>query len=136
MVLPGTDPVIGRLVGHFVDGRIVAAAVTCRVVKMVILVEPSICIGRMEQQMWSRASMSDRIARILLFAIAIGLWGNLLASLIPASAQPSQGYTLQSVYSRALAIQSDLAELKREVDEIKNNLVEIQTGRCTNSKIC
>lgn len=80
--------------------------------------------------------MNDRAIRILLLAIAIGLWVNFLGFLIPASAQPSQGYTLQSVYSRLLAIQSDLAELKREVDEMRNNLVEIQTGRCTNPKIC
>ena len=80
--------------------------------------------------------MNDRAIRILLLAIAFGLWGNFLVPLIPASAQPNHGYTLQSVYSRLLAIQSDLAELKREVDEMKNNVVEIQTGTCRNPKIC
>jgi hypothetical protein len=77
--------------------------------------------------------MNDRAIRILLLAIAFGLWGNFL---IPASAQPNHGYTLQSLYSRLLAIQSDLAELKREVDEMKNNVAEIQTGTCRNPKIC
>ena len=80
--------------------------------------------------------MNDRAIRILLLAITFGLWGNFLVPLITASAQPNHGYTLQSVYSRLLAIQSDLAELKREVDEMKNNVVEIQTGTCRNPKIC
>jgi hypothetical protein len=59
-----------------------------------------------------------------------------MVPLFAASTQPDHGYTLQSEYSRLVAIQSDLAELKREVDETKNTVVEIQTGTCRNPKIC
>jgi prolipoprotein diacylglyceryltransferase len=80
--------------------------------------------------------MNDLAIKVLLLAIAFGFWGNFMAPLFAASAQPDHGYTLQSTYSRLVAIQSDLAELKREVDEMKNNVVEIQTGTCRNPKIC
>jgi hypothetical protein len=81
--------------------------------------------------------MKDRTLFILLLAIALGLWAQLLLPpAAPALAQESRGYILQSVYSRLLAIQSDLAELKGEVTEVKNSVTEINAGTCRNPKIC
>ena len=77
--------------------------------------------------------MKHRAILILLLAIAGGLWANVL---VPASAQESRGYTLQSVYGRLLAMQGDLATLKTEVDEVKSSLDEIKNGTCRNPKIC
>jgi len=81
--------------------------------------------------------MNDRALFILLLAIALGLWANFLfPRTTPARAQESRGYTLQSVYSKLVAVQSDLTELKRRVDEVKNGITEITTGTCRNRRIC
>jgi hypothetical protein len=81
--------------------------------------------------------MNDRTLFILLLAIALGVWANLLLPRVaPAQAQESRGYTLQSLYSKLLAIQGDLAELKRQVGDVKNGITEIKTGTCRNPKIC
>jgi hypothetical protein len=81
--------------------------------------------------------MNDKTIFILLLAIAFGVWTNfLLPRMTPALAQQSRGYTLQSVYSRLLTIQSDLAELKRQVGEMQTSITEIKTGTCRNPKIC
>jgi hypothetical protein len=81
--------------------------------------------------------MNGRTISILLFAIAFGLWANFLSLRVtPALSQETRGYTLQAVYGRLLAIQSDLAELKRKTDEINNSLSEIRNGTCRNPKIC
>jgi hypothetical protein len=81
--------------------------------------------------------MNDRALFILLLLLALGLWANFLfprTSL--ALAQESRGYTLQSVYNKLVVVQSDLAALKRQVDEVKNGMTEIATGTCRNPKIC
>jgi hypothetical protein len=80
--------------------------------------------------------MNDRALLILLLAIALGLWANFLFPRTLALAQESRGYTLQSVYNKLVVVQSDLAELKRQVDEVKNGMIEITTGTCRNPKIC
>jgi hypothetical protein len=81
--------------------------------------------------------MNARTISILLFSIAFGILANFpLPWRTAALSQESRGYTSQSVYSRLLAMQSDLAELKREVDEINNSLTEIKSGTCRNPKIC
>lgn len=81
--------------------------------------------------------MTPRTISILVFSIAFSLWANFpLPSKTVALSQESRGYTLQSVYSRLLATQRDLADLKREVDEINNSLTEIKSGTCRNPKIC
>ncbi len=80
--------------------------------------------------------MNDRTLCILL-ALALSLWTNfLLSRTAPAAAEQGRGYTLQSVYIRLLAVQSDLAELKREMAEVDSAVTEIKTGRCQNPKIC
>ena len=80
--------------------------------------------------------MKDRTILVLFLATCFSLWLNLLFPRITASAEETPGYTLQSVYIRLVAIQSDLAELKREVGEIENSLTAIQTGSCRNPKVC
>jgi hypothetical protein len=81
--------------------------------------------------------MNGRIIAILLLATASGLWANfLLPWAAPARSQENRGYTLQSVYSRLVAVQNDLAELKRTVDEMNDTVTEIKTGTCRNPKIC
>lgn len=80
--------------------------------------------------------MKDRTILILLLAICLGLWANLLSPWITVSAQESRGYTLQSAYLRLLSMQTDLTELKREVAEVQNSLTELKTGSCRNPKIC
>jgi hypothetical protein len=81
--------------------------------------------------------MNTRMIAILLFAIACGLWANLLLPrAMPALSQESRGYTLQSLYSRLVAVQNDLTELKTAVGEVKDSLNEIKTGSCRNPKIC
>ena len=81
--------------------------------------------------------MNDRALFMLLLAIALGLWANLLfPRTIPALAQESRGYTLRSVYSKLIAVQNDLGELKRQVNEVNNRITEITTGTCRNPKIC
>ena len=80
--------------------------------------------------------MKDRTISVLFLATCFSLWLNLLFPRITASAEETRGYTLQSVYLKLVAIQSDLAELKREVGEINNGLTAIQTGSCRNPKVC
>jgi hypothetical protein len=81
--------------------------------------------------------MNDRALFILLFAIALGVWANFLfPRTTPALAQVSRGYTLESVYSKLVAVQNDLTELKRQVDEVKTGVTEIATGTCRNPRIC
>ncbi len=80
--------------------------------------------------------MNERTFFILLLTITCGLWTNLLLLRIPATAQERHTYTLQSVSARLLTIQSDLTELKRQMDEVKDSLTEIKTGTCRNPKIC
>jgi hypothetical protein len=81
--------------------------------------------------------MNNRALFILLLAIALGLWANLVFPRTTlALAQESRGYTLQSVYNKLIAVQSDLGELKRQVDEVRNGVTEITTGTCRNPKIC
>ena len=81
--------------------------------------------------------MNDRALFILILAIAFGLWANLLFVQTPlALAQQNRGYTLQSVYSKLVALQNDLNELKIQVDELKNGMTEISAGTCRNPKIC
>ena len=80
--------------------------------------------------------MKDRTMLFLILATCFGVWTNLLVPPITASAQESRGYTLQSVYLRLVAIQTDLVELKREMGEVQNSLTELKTGSCRNPKIC
>ena len=81
--------------------------------------------------------MNDRAIFILLLVIALGLWANFLFPRTTlALGQESRGYTLQSVYNKLVVVQSDLAALKEQVDEVKNGMTEITTGTCRNPKIC
>jgi hypothetical protein len=81
--------------------------------------------------------MDARTISILVFSIAFCLWANFPPpGRTAALSQESRGYTLQSVYNRLLAMQSDLAGLRREVDELNNSLTEIKSGTCRNPKIC
>jgi hypothetical protein len=65
--------------------------------------------------------MTDRTTKLLLLAIAIGLWLNAAASF------------LRPVTVRAAA---DLDDIGRQLSSMASDLGRIQRGACTNDKIC
>ena len=78
--------------------------------------------------------MTDRTTKLLLAAIALGLFANALIPLLtpkPAAADSSDTY-LRSIDTHLSNIQSDIHNLDRTVDKIAN----IESGNCHNSKIC
>jgi hypothetical protein len=66
--------------------------------------------------------MSDRTTKLLLAAIALGLWANLVA------------FLFQPVV--ALAQKDDANMILSHVNDIEDELEQIQTGSCSNTKIC
>jgi len=62
--------------------------------------------------------MSDKTTKILLAAIAVGLWANI-------------GVTV--LHIRSAAADEDYGYILRSID---SNLDRIYNGTCTNSKIC
>jgi hypothetical protein len=64
----------------------------------------------------------DRTAKIILAAIAVGLWVNAGVSVFRPVAAIAQDYELSSIRSNVSSIESDVGR--------------IASGRCKNSKIC
>jgi hypothetical protein len=69
--------------------------------------------------------MTDRTSKILLAAIALGLWANAVVSLIKPQAVIAQDSQLSSIDDHLSRIDHDV-----------HNLEDISDGTCTNGKIC
>jgi hypothetical protein len=66
--------------------------------------------------------MSDRTTKLLLATIALGLWANLAVFLFRPVV--------------ALAQRDDATMILSHVSTIEDELEQIQTGSCSNTKIC
>jgi len=101
----------------------------------------------------SGRTMSDWTTKILLGAIALGLWTNLLIPLvrpISAVAQYQNDYLLKSIDSHLMSIENYLdkasnaqyqtAHILGSVDarlsNIDSNIGKLQGGSCANGKLC
>jgi hypothetical protein len=74
--------------------------------------------------------MIDRTTKILLAAIAAGLWAHVAVwQLRPAIAQENFGYAL-------MPLEDTIGCLEIQVGGIKNHIWDIASGGCSNSKIC
>jgi hypothetical protein len=97
--------------------------------------------------------MSDRITKILLGAIALGLWANLLIPLvrpISAIAQYQNDFLLNSIDSHLTGIENDLGKASKvqyqsalilqsadtRLSSIDSNIGKLQVGSCANVKLC
>jgi hypothetical protein len=97
--------------------------------------------------------MSDRITKILLGAIALGLWANLFIPLvrpISAIAQYQGDYLLKSIDSHLTSIENDLdraiatqyrsayflESADSRLSSIDSNMGKLQGGSCSNVKLC
>src|ERR1700733_13159177 len=100
--------------------------------------------------------MQDSMIKILLAAIAVGLWSNIIVPLIRptmAIAQYQSDYTLRSMDNHLLGIEVSINKLlatavaHNQADYILNSLdnrlqsIEVgidklQTGSCSNGKLC
>jgi hypothetical protein len=81
----------------------------------------------------------DRTTKILLAAIALGLWANAAASLSgPATAQVSpQGTPRQQTHEADLTdIQRELFDINLNLTNIQLGLVGLEEGHCRNRKLC
>lgn len=78
--------------------------------------------------------MIDRTTKILLGAIAVGLWANLAATQIrPAAANTP---LLQSMDSTLHSISKNLELIDRLLENTDGNIAALTHGVCTNQKIC
>lgn len=97
--------------------------------------------------------MTDRTTKLLYWAIAIGLWANVLVPLVrpmTAIAQYQNDYILKNIEARAaniegsvnaaVAIQNQTNYALNSVDgrlaNIDTNIDKLLRGACTNSKLC
>jgi len=97
--------------------------------------------------------MSDRITKVLLGAIALGLWTNLLIPLvrpISAIAQYQNDFLLKSIDGHLTSIENDLEKassaqrqnafilgsVDARLSSIDGNIGKLQGGSCANAKLC
>jgi hypothetical protein len=83
----------------------------------------------------------DRTTKILLAAIALGLWANAAASLSgPATAQaPPQGPPRQQQAPprpQPPPHDADMNDLQRELIDLNRTMLSIAEGRCMNRRLC
>jgi hypothetical protein len=69
--------------------------------------------------------MTDRTTKLLLWAIAIGIWANVLFRPAPVVERFDDQYVL-----------GDLKNLSAFVEESMDTLNKIADGRCSNDKLC
>lgn len=78
--------------------------------------------------------MIDRTTKILLVAITLGLWANVLAPVVrptPANADNSEFY-LVTIESHL----RDLSGIKNDLSVIRSDIDGLSSGICLNSKLC
>ena len=90
--------------------------------------------------------MIDKPTKILLAAIALGLWANAGISFFRPAAAVAAGYELSSISSYVSSIKSDVSSIKSEVSSARSDMASIKSGvssleritrgGCPNSKIC
>jgi hypothetical protein len=68
------------------------------------------------------ASMSDRTTRIILAAIATGLWANAVGTWFRPAPAVAQHYVIRSMDNHLASIDNDIGRIQR--------------GTCTNSRLC
>lgn len=82
--------------------------------------------------------MTDRTTKVLLLAIALGLWGHLVAPWLRPV--PVQAQTLLSVENAIMGMNVDLnmhlSKLEEVATGINRNLELIASGRCANRTLC
>ena len=74
--------------------------------------------------------MSDRIVKLLLAAIALGLWANAVGNWIQAPLEAQQPVQLSPEVGRTIGAIAD------SVETIERYVGLIAEGRCSNSVIC
>lgn len=87
---------------------------------------------------------TDKTMKILLAAIAVGLWMNVLSPWIqPAPAWADANSDIRRISSMMPSIKSDLGKVIRELGKISinltslhNELTGVSRGGCANPKIC
>ena len=72
----------------------------------------------------------DRTGKLLLAAIALGVWAHVSLSMVHSVALKSQASTLASIDNRLNTIE------QIHLKAINNTLVDIGNGACVNKAIC
>ena len=90
--------------------------------------------------------MNDRMTKILLLAIALGLWANALVPLIRPTAAAAQNRSdtvllsidrhLNNIESDVSSIRSDVSSIETDASTIKGDVSSIGDGTCTNDHLC
>jgi hypothetical protein len=71
--------------------------------------------------------MADRTTKILLAAIALGLWANVITGQIQPAA--ADAWTFKK-------IERHLDGIERHLNSIESNFSSLTSGLCLNSKLC
>lgn len=88
--------------------------------------------------------MIDRWTKLLLLAIALGLWVNVATTMLQPHGVSAQDRIdlsnvesrLSSIRSDLSSIQSDASSIRSEIGNIERDVDDIEDGTCTNKKIC
>jgi len=76
--------------------------------------------------------MIDRTTKLILIAIAGGLWANALIPIMAPKAAHAQDDNSDAITSMA----SDISDISSDVSDIKSDVSDIAGGTCTNDNIC